>query len=143
MSVFEWMTLPYRRYAEFSGRSRRKEYWLFVLFYFVLSAVIDGVFGKPVSQSGPFGFHYGIWLAKGTPGYWVSMVVSLGSIIPSIAVQVRRLHDVDRSGWWMLLWFVPVLGWTVMLVFLCLDGTRGGNSYGFDPKGRGVAEVFE
>ena len=51
MSVFEWMTLPYRRYAEFSGRSRRKEYWLFVLFYFVLSAVIDGVFGKPVSQS--------------------------------------------------------------------------------------------
>lgn len=142
MSVFDWMILPYRRYADFQGRSRRREYWLFVLFYFVISAVIAAVFGKPLSEAGPFGFHYGIWLTPGAPGYWVGAAVSLVSFIPSIAVQVRRLHDIDRSGWWMLLWFVPILGWTVLLVFLCLDGNQGGNRYGFDPKGRGVAEIF-
>lgn len=142
MSVLEWMMLPYRRYAAFSGRSRRREYWLFVLFYFLVSAVVSAVFGKPVSQSGPFGFHYGIWLEQGSPGYWVSSVFSVLSLIPSLAVQVRRLHDIDRSGWWMLAWFVPLLGWVVMLVFLCLDGTAGANRYGNDPKGRGVVEVF-
>lgn len=142
MSVFDWMILPYRRYAEFDGRSRRREYWAFVLFYFLVSAVIAAVFGKPVSQSGPFGFHYGIWMTPGTPGYWVGTIFSLVSLIPSLAVQVRRLHDVDRSGWWMLGWFIPFLGWVVLLVFLCLDGTSGTNRFGLDPKGRGTADVF-
>ena len=142
MSVLDWMLLPYRRYAAFSGRSRRREYWLFVLFYVLVSAVVSAVFGKPVSQSGPFGFQYGIWMQPGTPGYWVSAVFSLLSLIPSLAVQVRRLHDIDRSGWWMLGWFVPILGWVVLLVFLCLDGTAGANRYGNDPKGRGVVDVF-
>ena len=66
----------------------------------------------------------------------------LFSLIPWWALSVRRLHDIDRSGWWILLWLVPMFGWVVMLVFLCLDGTLGRNRYGYDPKGRGTADIF-
>lgn len=63
--------------------------------------------------------------------------------IPNLAVQVRRFHDQDKSGWFVLLGFIPYLGGLIVLVFMCLEGTRGPNQYGDDPKGLGSAEVFE
>jgi len=134
------MLLPYRRYFEFSGRSRRREYWMFILFYMVVSLGIDFALGGTYSRMWQGGFsmvNQPGMMARGLGGLF-----GLVSFIPSLAVQVRRLHDIDRSGWWILLWFVPLIGWIVMLVFLCLDGTFGANRYGMDPKGRGSYDVF-
>ncbi|HZU63923.1 MAG TPA: DUF805 domain-containing protein [Novosphingobium sp.] len=136
----DWMLLPYRRYFDFSGRSRRREFWLFSLFCMCVNLAIDFGLGGPYATltgySAMVGTHPG-FLAQGLTGLF-----GLFSFIPSWAVAVRRLHDIDRSGWWLLLVLLPVLGWFVLLVFNCLDGTAGRNSYGFDPKGRGFDEVF-
>jgi uncharacterized membrane protein YhaH (DUF805 family) len=115
-----WMVLPLRRYAEFSGRSRRKEYWMFVLFNIIVGIVttaLDALLGFDFGATGP-----------------LNALASLALLVPGIAVAVRRLHDTDRSGWWFLLIFVPILGWIALLVFYCLDGTRGPNRFGPDPK---------
>lgn len=114
------MILPLRRYAEFQGRSRRKEYWLYTLFVFILSAIaaiIDRSLNFVDAGGGP-----------------VNGVLSLALLCPGIAVSVRRLHDIDRSGWWLLLFLLPIVGWIVLLVWACTDGTTGSNGYGVDPK---------
>ena len=137
----QWMILPYKRYFDFSGRSRRKEYWMFALFTFLVSLAIDIVFGVPSYRHvGSFvGFSS---LVSGTGGL-VQNLFTLFSFIPSLAVSVRRLHDQDRSGWLLLLVLIPVLGWFALLVLMCLEGTKGDNSYGPDPKRPGVdADVF-
>ena len=149
----EWMLMPLRRYAEFSGRSRRKEYWMFFLFLIIVGIVlglIEGALGltDETTAIGP-----------------LSGLFNLAVLVPSIAVGVRRLHDTDRTGWWVLLPLVPyvlaiamlftgslalfgtlimvalVCG-IVLLVFMVLEGTKGPNRYGPDPKGDNPAEVF-
>ncbi len=136
-----WMILPYRRYFDFSGRSRRKEYWLFHLGWVLGLFVCAGVMLAGAPWSDP--------AANAAPGpvFWlgVAMLVlyMLGSIIPSIAVTVRRFHDQDLSGWMYLISFVPYLGGLVVFVFMCIGGTRGGNRYGPDPKNpETAADVF-
>ena len=93
----EWMLMPLRRYAQFSGRSRRKEYWMYTLFIVILSivaSIIDGGLGL-----------------TGESGYGpITGILSLATLIPSIAVGIRRLHDTDRSGWWLLIALVPLIG---------------------------------
>ena len=126
----EWMLMPLKRYAEFSGRTRRKEYWMFVLFYliaFVALSIVEGVLGMAGSV-GPYGPLTAIFL--------------LAVIIPSIAVGIRRLHDTDRSGWWLLIALVPLIGGLILLYFSVLEGTSGPNQYGPDPKGGQSSEVF-
>ena len=136
----DWMLMPYRRYFDFRGRSRRREYWLFGLFYMLVSMAVVAVFGAPSTAYFSTRFRYET-LTTGT-AQLVLNLFGLVSFIPSLAVSVRRLHDIDRSGWWLLLWLVPVLGWIVLFVFICLDGTYGRNRYGYDPKGRGTADIF-
>ena len=105
-----------QKYAVFNGRARRKEYWLFFLLYFiaiVIANVID-----------VFALTMGI----------IGIIVSLGLFIPSLAVGVRRLHDINRSGWWMLIGLIPLIGAIVLLVFFCKDGTNGSNPFGEDAK---------
>lgn len=138
--MLEWMLMPYRRYADFSGRSRRKEYWMFTLLSVIVMTVVLALMfggmggldenGEP--QMGPLGM-----VGAGLLGIWV-----LGSIVPSIAVQVRRFHDQDKSGWFVLLGFIPYIGGLIVLVFMCLEGTRGPNRFGEDPKGAGTPDVF-
>jgi uncharacterized membrane protein YhaH (DUF805 family) len=128
------MILPLRRYATFAGRSRRREYWLFALFAAVLlvaAAAIDVALGY-----GRVGSDQGLGTYRAYASTWgpVEMVVGLGLLLPQLAVQVRRLHDIDRSGWWLLLWLLPVLGGFVLFVFMLLDGTHGQNRFGADPK---------
>jgi uncharacterized membrane protein YhaH (DUF805 family) len=112
-----------KKYATFEGRARRSEYWYFVLFY-VLAAValsiIDVVVGTYNEESG-LGLLSGLFM--------------LATIVPSIAITARRLHDTDRSGWWQLLYFIPLLGAVVMLVFMVLDSQPGANRFGPNPKG--------
>ena len=112
-----------KRYAEFSGRSRRQEYWLFVLLSVILN-LIATVLDVTVFSSMLIEAEMGI----------VSAVVVLALLVPSLSVQVRRLHDTNRSGWWILLVFLPIVGGLVLLVFNCLDGTPGENRFGSDPK---------
>lgn len=131
----EWMILPYRRYFDFAGRSRRREYWMFVLFTVLVNVAIDAAFGTRTANYGADNFNVAV-AVKGGIGGAISALFSLLSFIPSLAVSVRRLHDQDRSGWLLLLVLVPFLGWFALLVLFCLEGTRGPNRYGSDPKGR-------
>lgn len=141
MEILNWMILPYKRYFEFSGRSRRKEYWLFTLFYFLVSVAISIVFGTPSYEQA--GFYAGFSTELSGTGGMVQNLFGLASLIPSLAVSVRRLHDQDRSGWLLLLIFIPLLGWFALFVLMCLNGTRGRNRFGPDPKNPAdEADVF-
>jgi uncharacterized membrane protein YhaH (DUF805 family) len=139
----EWMIVPFRRYFDFSGRSRRKEYWMFTLFNLVVYVVlvVIGLLGVPWKgmSEGAANPQPGIalWLALGLAG-----VYFLASVIPSIAVTVRRFHDQDMSGWFYFLRFIPYVGGIVLIVFMCIQGTKGENRFGFDPLGGGAADVF-
>ena len=138
--LMHWMLLPYRRYFEFSGRSRRKEYWMFVLLNILVSIAIDIVFGQSsYQQVGSFiGFSNYV---TGTGGM-IHNFFGLVSLIPGLAVSVRRLHDQDRSGWMLLLGLIPFLGWFALVVFMFLEGTNGTNRFGPDPKHPTDADVF-
>lgn len=128
----EWMMMPLQRYADFSGRSRRKEYWMFILGV-VIVAVILGIIEGILGINGMVGGVYGP----------LTILLLLGILIPSIAVQVRRFHDQGKSGWFVLLGFIPLVGGLIVLVFMCLEGTNGPNEYGPDPKGAGDPGTFE
>lgn len=135
-----WMLLPYRRYFEFSGRSRRREYWMFVLFYVLVFVLLGAAFGSNDLTVAPVGFGFSSRLVGG--GGVIGNIFALASFIPALALSVRRLHDQGRSGWMLLLGLIPLFGGFVLLVFMCLEGTRGPNQYGPDPKDPGSADVF-
>jgi uncharacterized membrane protein YhaH (DUF805 family) len=119
----EWYLKVLKQYADFGGRARRKEYWMFVLFnviIIVLLAAIDA--------------------ALGTDGI-LMILYSLAVLIPSIAVAVRRLHDTGRSGWWVLIDFVPLIGPIWLLVLMVLDSQPGENQYGPNPKEISMSEI--
>ena len=149
----EWMLLPLKRYAEFSGRSRRKEFWMFMLGYvIILSVLVIGMFaGRPLSSlEDPAALES---MAGG--GTFIIFAILIGItvlalFIPIIAVNVRRLHDRDMSGWWYLGFIVlsniPFVGILISigyLVLMALPGTNGPNRFGPDPKNPHSAEVFE
>ncbi len=135
----EWMLLPLRRYADFSGRSRRKEYWMFILLQILIIIpviVMLGVLGALDGGGDEFSGPSLIFLI-------VIGLFFLAMFIPSLAVQVRRFHDQDKSGWFVLLGFIPYVGSLIVFVFMCLDGTKGENQYGPDPKmDKNVGDVF-
>jgi uncharacterized membrane protein YhaH (DUF805 family) len=111
-----------KKYADFSGRARRKEYWLFTLINILILiglAIIDVTAGLEVGDE-----EMGV----------LSGIYALAVLIPGIAVSVRRLHDTDRSGWWLLIGIVPLIGDIVLLIFFVLDGTPGDNRFGPNPK---------
>jgi uncharacterized membrane protein YhaH (DUF805 family) len=132
----DYMLLPLRRYADFRGRSQRKEYWLFILFQWLLFLPLGAVFivlggdvKKLVDQ--PFTLQGG----AGDTVQIIGWVLVAALLIPLLAVQVRRLHDQDRTGWWILLSLVP-FGQFPLFALMCFDGTPGANRYGPDPKRR-------
>ena len=137
----EWMIMPLRRYADFSGRSCRREYWMFALLNVLIIFALTLVIGFAVGFSAAVGTGAGAGLFGGIGGILL-LIYGLGIIIPSIAVQVRRFHDQDRSGWMVGIGFIPYIGALVVLVFMCLEGTRGPNQYGPDPLDPYNANVF-
>ena len=117
-----WYLEALKKYAVFSGRARRMEYWYFVLFNLIVAivlALIDTLLGTTTGVSS-FGILSGLY--------------SLAVLIPTLAVLVRRLHDIDRTGWWIFINLIPLIGTIVLLVFELTPGTPGSNSYGPDPK---------
>jgi uncharacterized membrane protein YhaH (DUF805 family) len=118
-----WYIKVLRNYFNFSGRARRKEYWMFFLFqliFAIIAIVIDNVLGLAIRDVG-----YG-------PFY---ILYALATLIPGLAVTVRRLHDTGKSGWYFLVAFIPLIGGIILLVFMVMDGEHGENAYGEDPKG--------
>ena len=104
------------KYATFGGRAHRTEYWMFTLMIVIIAlvlAMIDGIIGKQI----------------------LSTVFSLATLLPSLAVGARRLHDTNRTGWWLLIGIVPLVGVIVLIVFLVQDSQPGSNPYGANPKG--------
>lgn len=99
-----------KKYADFNGRARRKEYWMFVLVYMVINIIL-AVLGMDI----------------------ISIIVGLVLLIPTISIGTRRLHDTGRSGWWQLIYFVPLIGLIVMIFFLVQD-SHDDNDYGVNPK---------
>ncbi|MEO8650438.1 MAG: DUF805 domain-containing protein [Acidobacteriota bacterium] len=117
-----WYFEVLKKYAVFSGRARRKEYWLYVLFntiFAIVAAVLDNVLGLAFRDVG-YGPIYALY--------------GLLTLIPSLAVGVRRLHDIGKSGWYLLLALIPCVGAIILLVFAITDGDMGENEYGPDPK---------
>lgn len=100
-------------YVDFNGRASRKQYWMFVLFYFILSLVV-GIIGSILGD---------------TVNKILTVLLTLALFLPSLSIGVRRLHDTDRSGWWYLIAFVPFIGGLVLLVFMLLPGTEGANRF--------------
>lgn len=103
------------KYAQFDGRAQREEYWMYTLIYIL------------------------IYLALAAVGYAIHMmflasIFSLAMLIPSIAVTARRLHDINRSGWWQLLALIPIIGWIILLIWYVTDSDSGSNQYGSNPK---------
>lgn len=132
MSFIEAITTVYGRYATFTGRSRRPEYWWWAL-YIVLGAVAVALIETALGL--------GMWsmvmgddeihgMYQGGPLTWLWSVAHL---LPGLAVAVRRLHDTDRSGWWLMLALIPVVGALVLLYFMASIGTRGDNRFGAEP----------
>ncbi|WP_461205046.1 DUF805 domain-containing protein [Clostridium sp. DL1XJH146] len=112
-----WYLDVLKKYVQFDGRARRKEYWMFILFnaiFMVLASIIDGIIGSDMKI--------------------ISSLYSLAVLLPSIAVSIRRMHDIDKSGWFMLVVLIPLAGPIWYLVLVCTEGTRGENSFGQDPK---------
>ena len=117
---WDWYMQVLKKYTVFSGRARRKEYWFFVLWYVIISiglAIIDAVAGLRIGDVGV-----------------LQVLYALAVLIPSLAVAVRRLHDTGRTGWWLLIGLIPLIGFIVLLVFMFLDSQPGENEYGPSPK---------
>ena len=115
-------------YANFSGRARRKEYWMFIVVNTIILAVLYGIMFSSIDS------YTGEMSGTGFAALIIIGIYSLATIIPNIAVTVRRFHDQDRSGWMVLLSFIPLVGGLILFIFMCLDGTRGENRFGLDPK---------
>ena len=115
MGFSEAVKSVYSQYFGFSGRARRSEYWWFILFTVIASFLLGFI----------------DWMITGGI---LGGIFSLGSLIPSIAVAMRRLHDIGRSGWWFLIIFIPLIGFLVFLYFAVQPGKSGPNDYGADPK---------
>ena len=116
-----WYLEVLKKYAVFDGRATRKEYWYFTLFNFLAFfalTMIDSVIGS-------FNPEVGIGLFGG--------IYSLAVLTPYLAVSVRRLHDTDRSGWWLLIELIPFIGSIVLLFFMVMDSQTSDNQYGLNP----------
>lgn len=115
-------------YANFSGRARRKEYWMFTLVNTIIITVLYAILISSVDMN------TGEMSSLGSIAGIIIGIYSLAIIVPCLAVTIRRFHDQDKSGWMFLLAFIPAVGGLIVFVFMCLEGTKGDNRFGPDPK---------
>ena len=135
MNMMTAVETVYSKYATFSGRARRAELWWFVLFSFIVNLVLSfidsALFGTVVESGSLSGGDFSYQSQTDTP--ILSGIFGLASLIPSIAVGVRRLHDINKSGWWILISLIPVVGFIIMIVWYATGGDKGANRFGPDP----------
>ena len=120
--AYNWYLKALKQYADFKGRARRKEYWMFILFNIIfafLAALIDNIVGTASPELG-YGIFYGIY--------------ALAVLIPSLAVIVRRLHDVGKSGWMYFIVLIPIIGIIWFIILMIKDSEPGSNKWGDNPK---------
>ncbi|MCR5474575.1 MAG: DUF805 domain-containing protein [Lachnospiraceae bacterium] len=117
MSFVESIQTVLGKYCDFQGRARRSEYWWYTLAYCVVSGILSGL----AQNSTLFGV--------------ISGIFSLALLLPSLGVSVRRLHDINKSGWWLLIGLIPIIGWIILLIWEVKDSDPGDNQYGPNPKG--------
>jgi uncharacterized membrane protein YhaH (DUF805 family) len=125
---FAWITMPLKRYAEFTGRSSRREFWMFQLIYVALFVVTVIVVAADTD--------FGITGSIGNMMIAICVIALLGLLVPLLALEARRFHDQNMSGWFTLINLVPYLGPLVVMVFMFIEGTHGENQYGPDPIDR-------
>ena len=116
MNFGQAISSGFSNYVQFSGRAIRSEYWYWVLFTVIgsiVAGIIDAVLGITV----------------------IDPLFGLATILPSIAVAIRRLHDLDRTGWWIFIGLIPLIGWIILIIWYCSRGTVGSNRFGPDPLG--------
>jgi uncharacterized membrane protein YhaH (DUF805 family) len=131
-----WMIMPFKRYADFSGRSQRKEFWMFILFNLIIILSLFIFIGSQGDAADKANDHAAASGPAVEIGVAALLIYIVAIIVPSVAVAIRRFHDQGRSGWFFLLSLIPYVGSIVLLIFMVLDGTPGSNRYGPDPKGR-------
>lgn len=135
-AAWNWYRTAWGKYADFSGRSRRREYWYFGLFNgvaFIVLYLFIGLLG------GFGGFNGSAPSATAVPAYILFALYYLAVIVPSLAVTVRRLHDIDKSAWWLLINLIPFgIGGIWFLILMCTDSTPGANQWGANPKDASV-----
>ncbi len=112
-----WYLKVLQQYVDFNGRARRKEYWMFVLFNFIIALVLTTI---------------DMTLLDGTPVFYG--IYGVAVFLPTLAVLIRRLHDTGRSGWWMFITLIPLIGGFILLYFMCVDSEAGSNQWGPNPK---------
>lgn len=123
----KWFLKVLNQYFDFNGRARRKEYWMFTLFTFIISwscSLLDTIFGIYIFSI-------------------ISLVISLLLFIPALAVLVRRLHDTGKSGWYFCVVFIPIAGVIWLIVLLCMEGEGRPNKWGQNPKGIGSDRAID
>ena len=114
------------KYSDFNGRARRKEYWMWTLHYTIIilfAMVLDNAFGLNFELMGQ-DLGYG----------WIYLIAGISHLIPGLAIVVRRLHDVGKSGWFYLIILIPLIGFIWILVLFCTDGVKEDNKWGSNPK---------
>ncbi len=111
----EWYISVLKKYSVFNGRARRKEYWMFVLISGLISIFLQ-------------------FIDRNVGTQYLALIYGLAVLVPSIAVSVRRLHDIDKTGWWLLVGFIPIVGCLVLIYFFIIDGKQGTNRFGESPK---------
>lgn len=114
-----WYLEVLKKYVEFDGRARRKEYWCFMLVNFLIASgllFISSVVGRISSE------------------WTLNNIYAAAMFIPGLAVSVRRLHDTNRSGWFAMLGLIPIIGFIILIVFFAQDSHEGENQYGPNPK---------
>jgi uncharacterized membrane protein YhaH (DUF805 family) len=129
MTPIDWAKRPIQKYADFTGRAPRAEFWWFVLFVIigeVVAMILDSILGLD-GMVGPYG-----------P---ILCVYVLAVVIPYLAVGAWRLHNTDRSGWWLLIGLIPIIGAIVLIIFFVTEGAKSDNRYGPDPYAGGEAAV--
>jgi uncharacterized membrane protein YhaH (DUF805 family) len=114
MGFGQAISTGFSNYVNFSDRAARSEYWYWILFYFI-GAIVTGAIDAAIGMS----------ITTGLFG--------LAMLLPNLAVSIRRLHDLDRTGWWILIGLIPIVGWIILLIWYCTKGTDGQNRFGPDP----------
>ena len=122
--MVDYYKIVLKNYANFEGRARRSEYWYYTLMNIIIVVALEILAGVCGMASSVLTIIVGLLL----------VVYALGTLVPSIAVMVRRLHDVGKSGWWYFIALIPIVGAIWLLVLLCTDSQPGSNEYGMNPK---------
>lgn len=125
MSNISYYLLAFKKYAIFTGRSQRAEYWFFLLFNVIFTVILTLIDIAINNATSDFDENFGI----------LSLIYLVIILVPSIAVSIRRLHDTDHSGWWISVYLIPILGPVIFVFFAIQDSDREENQYGVNPKG--------